>query len=74
MAVYDNKNIVPILWDIEAGELPGWAGNFQAIDLRTKTMPEAKIEFSRIAEQIKADKLKAVLVLAAIAAAFVKFA
>ena len=74
MAVYDNKNIVPILWDIEASELPGWAGNFQAVDLRTKTMPEAKIVFSNIAERIKADKLKAVLVLAAIAAAFVKFA
>ena len=74
MAVYDNKNIVPIIWDIEPSELPGWAGNFQAVDLRTKTMPQAKIIFSAIAERIKADRLKGLLVLGAIVTAFLKFA
>ena len=74
MAISNNKNIVPILWDIGANDLPGWAGGFQAIDLKTKTMPEAKIIFSSIAERIKADRLKGLLVLGAIVAAFLKYA
>ena len=74
MAISNNKNIVPILWDIRANELPGWAGGFQAIDLKAKTMPETKIIFSSIAERIKADRLKGLLVLGAIVAAFLKYA
>ena len=58
-ALITNKKIVPIVWDMDPSELPGWINQFQAMDLRfVKTIDEVREKISSIAQEVKADKQK----------------
>ena len=62
-ALITNKKIVPIVWDMDPSELPGWINQFQAMDLRfVKTIDEVKEKISSIAQEIKANKQKGELI------------
>jgi hypothetical protein len=74
VALGSNKKIVPVIWEIQASELPGWANQFQAIDLRHKTIDQARTDITGIAERIKSNNRTGLLILGAIVGALLKFA
>ncbi len=73
-ALNDSKNLIPIVWDMPPSELPGWAKSVQAIDLNGKqTMDALPKEIASIAQRIKQDKDKGLLIIGAIFAAILFF-
>jgi hypothetical protein len=65
-ALLASKKLVPIVWDMSPGDLPGWARGVQAIDLRDSTMLGLQQQVGAIAHQIKQEKTKGLLILGAI--------
>lgn len=63
----EGKTIIPIIWDINPENLPGWMGQYHALDLR-KMPDESGLgdALSNIANRIKSDKVKAFAVVAGI--------
>ena len=66
-ALHNSKKLIPIVWDMSPSELPGWAKNLQAIDLnRKQTVGELQKEIASIAQRIKQDKDKGLLIIGAV--------
>ncbi len=61
------KRLVPIVWDMDPSELPGWINQKQVIDIRGYTIQDLAIKVQEIARQIRADKNQGVLVVGLIA-------
>lgn len=61
-ALARQKGLVPIVWDMVASELPGWTGQIQAIDLAGASAEKIKAPITAIAEQVKADKAKGLII------------
>jgi hypothetical protein len=57
-----SKKLVPIVWDIPPSDLPGWVRGYQALDLCRASLEEAKSQMTVIAQRIKADKAKGLLI------------
>jgi len=69
VALGTEKNLVPIVWDMDPSELPGLLKNVQALDLRNTSLSEARDQVSTIAERIKADKFRGYLIVGLVIAA-----
>jgi hypothetical protein len=54
-AAIAEKKIVPIVWDTNPSELPGWMSQYHAIDLRGGTIDDLRGEIETIAGEIKAE-------------------
>lgn len=61
-AIGSNKKLVPIVWDQSPGELPAWMRQYQAVELGHGE-DTARAAIGRIADLIKADKQKGLLIL-----------
>ncbi len=61
-AFFGGKTIVPIVWDIAPDKLPGWAKQFQAVDLRGKTPQEIAARIQQVAARLRASKQKGNLI------------
>ena len=61
-AMATQKKLVPITWDTPPSELPGWIGHIQALDLRGASADVITQHFASIADAIKADKAKGMLI------------
>lgn len=61
-ALSKQKKLVPIVWDMPVSELPGWTGQIQAIDLAGASAEKIKAQITAIAEQVKADKAKGLVI------------
>ena len=68
-ALATEKRIVPIVWDLDPGQLPGWINQTHAIDLRQCSVFDLQTEIVRIADEIKADKIKGLFVFGAVVGA-----
>jgi hypothetical protein len=55
-AVFGRKRFIPIVWDCAPSDLPGWAKNYQAIDLRGMTPLQIRDNVIAIARAVKATK------------------
>lgn len=64
-ALISSKVLIPIVWDISPDELPGWARNVQAIDLRGSTLVGLQNQVAAIAGRINQEKTKSLLIAAA---------
>src|SRR3989338_3689752 len=62
IALAGQKNIIPVLWDIDVSELPGWIREKQALILNAISIDEARRQMSEIARRIKKDKVLGVLI------------
>ena len=51
-ALHSSKTLIPIVWDMELSELPGWVRGLQAIDMRGQTVGELQKKIASIAQQI----------------------
>ncbi len=65
------KTIVPVVWDMDPSNLPGWMSRFQAIDLRANLLGGISESLDRIAQRIHAKKQQSALVLAGLVAGLV---
>lgn len=72
-AIYGTKKIVPIVWDMLPSELPGWTRSYQAINLAGATLESLSQQMSSIAQHIKSEKGKGLLILGAIILALIVF-
>jgi hypothetical protein len=54
-AIYGGKKIIPVVWDMSPAELPGWAHQYQAVDLRGATPEAFSARIGDIAKDIKGD-------------------
>jgi len=66
MAMATDKRLIPIVWDIDASELPGWIDHQHALSLRGATIKQIQVRISQIAEMIKQDKTKGLLIAGAL--------
>ena len=72
-AVAGNKKLVPIIWDQPPDLLPGWMKQYQAVNLAGRGQEEAMAAIGRIAETIKAEKQKGLVILGLLVAGLVAF-
>lgn len=72
-AVSGNKKLVPIIWDQPPESLPGWMKQYQAVNLAGNGQDEAMAAVGRIADAIKAEKQKGLLIFGLIVAGLVAF-
>lgn len=63
MALGASKKLIPIIWDIDPSDLPGWVNQSQALDLRGGSMSDLKARVDDIARSIQMDKLGEILLL-----------
>jgi len=55
-AIFGRKRLIPIVWDCAPSDLPGWAKDFQAIDLRGMAPVQIRDRIIGIAQAVKATK------------------
>lgn len=72
-AIVGNKKLIPIIWDQPAEALPGWMKQFQAVNLAGASQQDAVAAFGRIAETIKSEKQKGLVILGLLVAGLVAF-
>lgn len=65
-ALLASKHLVPIVWDMDPSELPGWASRVQAIDLRGGSLEDLQAKAASIATQIRQEKNQGLLIVGAI--------
>ncbi|HTY68919.1 MAG TPA: toll/interleukin-1 receptor domain-containing protein [Alphaproteobacteria bacterium] len=56
IAIEGQKTIVPIVWDMDPAELPGWLRKYQAFDLRAFCPEEYAAKLNEFAGRIRAKK------------------
>lgn len=72
-AVAGNKKLVPIIWDQSPDALPGWMKQYQAVNLAGQGQEAAKVSIGRIADAIKAEKQKGLVILGLLVAGLFAF-
>jgi TIR domain-containing protein len=65
-ALLASKHLVPIVWDMSPSDLPGWARNIQAIDLRDSTVVDLQNQVATIAVRIKQEEAQGLFIVGAI--------
>lgn len=65
-ALHGSKTLIPIVWDMDPSELPGWAKDLQAIDIRGQSLGDLQKKIAAIAQHIGQNKDKGFLILGAI--------
>lgn len=72
-AVAGNKKLVPIIWDQPPEALPGWMRQYQAVNLAGQRQEDATAAIGRIADAIKAEKQKGLVILGLLVAGLLAF-
>lgn len=65
-AVFSEKKLVPIMWDVEPQELPRWIADYQGIILKGATMENINLQMSQLAAKVRSEKDKGTLVVGAV--------
>lgn len=68
-AVDAPKTLVPVVWDMSPSDLPAWAGQRQALDIRGLTAQQIQDRILDIAARIKQGKTNGLLIAGALLAA-----
>ena len=61
-AIVSGKSLVPIIWDMAPAELPAWAREYQALDIRGASADAVGAQVAAIAARIRADKATGALI------------
>ena len=64
-AIFGQKKLVPIMWDIDPHEMPRWITDYQGVVLKGATMEQINARVAQLAAEVKADKVKGQLVVGA---------
>ena len=73
-AIATGKTIIPVIWDINPHELPGWVSQIQVLDLRNRTYNDFSFHLGQLAKTIKAEKEKGAIIIGALIAGIILFA
>ena len=65
-AIFGKKKLVPIMWDVQPGDLPRWVGDYQGLVLTGATMDNINLQIAQLAAHVKANKIKGQLVAGAV--------
>jgi len=57
-AVFAGKELIPIVWDMDPSMLPGWAAEYQALDLRAMDSQQVLAAMERLAQEFRSEKAK----------------
>lgn len=68
-AIFGNKKVVPIMWNVKPEEVPRWISDYQGIVLNGAKVEELGLQVAQLAARIKANKDTGILVVTAILAA-----
>jgi len=60
------KMIIPVVWDMDPGRLPGWMNRFTALDLRENLPGQIGPALDQIAKRVHAKKQQGALVVGAL--------
>lgn len=72
-AIFGDKKVVPIMWNVKPEEVPRWISDYQGIVLSDSTMENLGLQVAQLASKIKANKDMGFLVVAAIVAGIMIF-
>jgi hypothetical protein len=56
MALATDKRLIPILWDINPSELPGWVDRRHALNLKGATLQQIQTRITELANMLRTDK------------------
>lgn len=65
-AVFGNKKLVPIMWDVQPADLPPWITRHQGLTLSGTTIENINQQVAGLAAHIKEDKAKGQLIAGAV--------
>lgn len=57
-ALYGQKKLVPIIWDMDPDNLPGWVKSYQVLNISGARMDDVKKQITAISNRIKSDKMQ----------------
>ncbi|MEW6667630.1 MAG: toll/interleukin-1 receptor domain-containing protein [Thermodesulfobacteriota bacterium] len=72
-AIFGEKRIVPVIWNMPPSHLPGWLSRYQALDVRGATLDVLQEKVIRIADEIRAKKAQGLLLLGCLLLALAVF-
>ena len=72
-ALASQKKLVPVIWDIQPNELPGWVNQHQALNLAGRSIEELRAEIVEIARRIKQDRANGLLAVGLLIAGLAAF-
>lgn len=56
-AVFAQKKLIPVVWDMSPSELPGWIKEYQALDIARANIHQVQAQLSSYASQIRNEKM-----------------
>lgn len=62
MALGGEKNLIPVVWDMDPAKLPGWVDERQALDLREADALTVRARVEELAQRIHAEKRTGLLI------------
>ena len=72
-AVAAKKELIPVVWDIQPSQLPGWASQYQALNLAGKSASEVHQDIIAIAARIKGKKSEGLVIAGLLIAGLIAF-
>jgi hypothetical protein len=69
-ALLTQKQLIPVVWDMDPAALPGWTNQIHALDVRRFSAEQIQSRIQALAKQLKSSKDKGFLVGAALVAGF----
>ncbi|BCK87392.1 hypothetical protein MIZ01_1170 [Sideroxyarcus emersonii] len=65
-AIFSGKTVIPVIWEISPEELPAWAKEQQAVDMRNGNIESLQPIFHKIAQTVRSNDFMAGVVVAAL--------
>ncbi|MEZ5507209.1 MAG: toll/interleukin-1 receptor domain-containing protein [Gammaproteobacteria bacterium] len=65
-AIFGNKKLVPIMWDVTPDDLPRWVSDYQGIVINGATLDNINLQVAQLAAKVRASKVNGQLVTGAV--------
>ena len=65
-AMIENKNLIPIVWDMAPNEVPGWVSRHQVLNLSGRSFNDLQAEVTQIAQRVRQDRTNGLVAVGAL--------
>jgi broad specificity phosphatase PhoE len=55
-ATLNDKNVIPVVWDMDPAQLPGWLHEYQALDLRGDDAQQIRSRVESLVQKLAREK------------------
>jgi hypothetical protein len=69
-ALLTKKDLIPVVWDMNPAELPGWTNQIHALDVRRQSPEQIQMHIQALARRLKSSKDKGFLIGAGLVVGF----